>query len=61
MGVELSNDCPIASEAIHVNPGTNSVAAANKVQSLQWRHHDHDGVSIDQPHGCLLNRLSEAD
>ena len=25
--------------------------------SLQWRHNDHDGVSIHQPHGCLLNRL----
>ena len=25
--------------------------------SLRWRHNDHDGVSKDQPHGCLLNRL----
>ena len=24
---------------------------------LQWRHNYHDGVSIHQPHGCLLNRL----
>ena len=24
---------------------------------LQWRHNDHDGVSIHQPHGCLLKRL----
>ena len=24
---------------------------------LQWRHNDHDGVSIHQPHGWLLNRL----
>ena len=25
--------------------------------SLRWRHNDLDGVSNDQPHGCLLNRL----
>ena len=25
--------------------------------SLQWRHNGCDGVSNDQPHGCLLNRL----
>ena len=25
--------------------------------ALQWRHNDHDGVSMHQPHGCLLNRL----
>ena len=24
--------------------------------SLQWRHNEHDGVPIHQPHGCLLNR-----
>ena len=26
-------------------------------KSLQWRNHDHDGVSNHQPHDCLLNRL----
>ena len=26
-------------------------------RTLQWRHNDHDGDSIHQPHGCLLNRL----
>ena len=25
--------------------------------SLQWRHNGRDGVSIHQPHDCLLNRL----
>ena len=25
--------------------------------SLQWRHNERDGVSNDQPHDCLLNRL----
>ena len=25
--------------------------------TLQWRHNGHDGVSIHQPHHCLLNRL----
>ena len=25
--------------------------------TLQWRHNGHDGVSNDQPHDCLLNRL----
>ena len=29
----------------------------NKMFSLRWRHNDHDGVSIHQPHHCLLNRL----
>ena len=24
---------------------------------LQWRHNEHDGVSNNQPHDCLLNRL----
>ena len=27
------------------------------VVSLQWRHNGHDGVSNQQPHQCLLNRL----
>ena len=26
-------------------------------QTLQWRNNEHDGVSIHQPHHCLLNRL----
>ena len=25
--------------------------------SLKWRHNERDGVSIHQPHDCLLNRL----
>ena len=28
-----------------------------RVDTLHWRHNDHDGVSNHQPHGCLLNRL----
>ena len=27
------------------------------LDSLHWRHNDHDGVSNHQPYGCLLNRL----
>ena len=27
------------------------------VDPLHWRHNDHDGVSNQQPYGCLLNRL----
>ena len=27
------------------------------VETLHWRHNDHDGVSNHQPHDCLLNRL----
>ena len=30
------------------------------LDSLQWRHNDHDGVSNHQPHDCLLNRLFKA-
>ena len=25
--------------------------------TLHWRHNDHDGVSIHQHHGCILNRF----
>ena len=25
--------------------------------TLQWRHNERDGVSNEQPHDCLLNRL----
>ena len=25
--------------------------------TLQWHHNEHDGVSNQQPHNCLLNRL----
>ena len=27
------------------------------VNTLQWRHNEHDSVSNHQPHDCLLNRL----
>ena len=27
------------------------------VTTLQWRHHEHRGVSNHQPHDCLLNHL----
>ena len=27
------------------------------LSTLQWRHSEHDGVSIYQPHDCLPNRL----
>ena len=32
---------------------------ASKIISnaLHWRHNEHDGVSINQPHDCLLNRF----
>ena len=30
------------------------------VHTLQWRHNERDGVSNDQPHDCLLNRLFKA-
>ena len=26
-------------------------------KTLQWRHNERDGVSNQQLHGCLLNRL----
>ena len=28
-----------------------------QINTLPWRHNDHDSVSNHQPHGCLLNRL----
>ena len=27
------------------------------IDTLHWRHNDHDGVSNHQPHGCLLHRI----
>ena len=30
------------------------------IPSLQWRHNERDGVSNQQPHDCLLNRLFKA-
>ena len=32
-------------------------AAVKTRFTLQWRHNEHDSVSHDQHHGCLLNRL----
>ena len=28
--------------------------------TLRWRHNERDGVSIHQPHDCLLNGLFKA-
>ena len=33
------------------------IATDDDLPSLQWRHNGHDGVSIHQPHDCLLSRL----
>ena len=30
------------------------------IYTLQWRHNERDGVSIQQHHDCLLNRLFKA-
>ena len=35
----------------------NSHSKPPMVISLQWRHNEPDGVSNNQPHHCLLNRL----
>ena len=32
----------------------------NTAFSLQWHHNERDGVSNNQPHDCLLNRLFKA-
>ena len=29
----------------------------DRLSALQWRYYEHDGVSYQQPHNCLLNRL----
>ena len=36
------------------------IAWLRPASPLHWRHNDHDGVSNHQPHGCLLNRLFQA-
>ena len=33
------------------------VQCAPIIMSLRWRHNERDGVSNQQPHDCLLNRL----
>ena len=30
---------------------------ATTIETLHWRHNDHDSVSNHQPHSCLLSRL----
>ena len=30
---------------------------ADEYFQLRWRHNGHDGVSNQQPHYCLLNRM----
>ena len=44
------------------NPGWDSchwllVKEAHEVQTLQWRHNKHDGVSNNRRPDCLINRL----
>ena len=34
--------------------------AKQLLKSLQWRHNERDGISNNQPHDCLLNRLFKA-
>ena len=46
---------------VRVGSGYGLVVSGNKSLpeplSLQWRHNEHDRVSNNQPHHCLLNRL----
>ena len=34
-----------------------SVTKSNHVYALQWCHNEHDRISNNQPHDCLLNHL----
>ena len=48
----------IIAMSFHIDPLTNgNLPHHGEITALQWRHNDHDSVSNDQPHGCLLNRL----
>ena len=38
-----------------------SISLATRINALQWRRNERDGVSNHQPRDCLLNRLSGAD
>ena len=38
-------------------PGAHQNFEIPHLDTLYWRHNDHDGVSNHQPHGCLLSRL----
>ena len=35
----------------------NNIDVKERMCALQWRHDDHGGVSNNQAHDCLLNRL----
>ena len=50
--------CPISCCGVSQHICALSINAAN---TLQWRHHGHDGVSNHQPHDYLRNRYSGTD
>ena len=39
------------------SPGAGTNSHDIDLNTLLWRHNDHDGVSNHQSHGCLLSRL----
>ena len=47
----------VTAGVIPLRPKRNLVCSLIVRHSLQWRHNEHDGVSNQQPHDCLLNRL----
>ena len=42
---------------LYIVPTVWSPYTEELIITLQWRHNGHDGVSNNQPHDCLLNRL----
>ena len=55
---------PLWWKYIHPPPMVSShkgPAMLRHCNTLHWRHNDNGGVSNRQPHGCLLNRYSDAD
>ena len=41
----------------NITRGSTPCRCHRKDESLQWGHHERDGVSNHQPHDCLRNRL----
>ena len=56
-GNEFEGNRSIASPNIIKNTKISCHTMGYIVETLHWRHNDHDGVSNHQPHGCLLNHL----
>ena len=55
-GLQISQKGRCTGELMDVLDGL-KIWSHDSIKILQWRHNGCDGVSIHQPHDCLLSRL----